>query len=133
MNLTPTIKKVFFTLVMGIFLIYAIGGAAIASATISDHQALVPGIVNVMVSLGMTWLMVFGIPCIVLVSYYVYDALYTFMTELAESAATALREFKEQKGKGVPTEDFDRLALNEHETQRAHSSTDEKLLKEMNQ
>lgn len=113
MTYKPTLKRVFFALIIGIFLVYAIGGAAIASATISGHTALVQGIVNFMVSAGMTWLMAFGIPLVVLVSYHVYVSWYDFLTSVADSIRDAFSKGKNEQG-------HDRLSLSQDETEEAY-------------
>ncbi len=128
MNHTLILKRVFFALGLGVFLIYALGGAAIASASISGHTDLIPGITSVMVSLGMTWLMVLGIPCLALASHHIYKSMYGAFTDLSDNAKAALTK---NKIRPANIEDFDRLRMTDEQQPSYRYDVEADKLKEM--
>lgn len=126
MNHEKLFKGLFLALLTGTVLIYTLGAAAIASASISGHEALIPGMISAMVSAGMTWLFLTGIPCLALYCYGIYTDLFTFMTSVADNMSAAFSAIG--KKKSAPNiEQIDRLALNDHEELLRHLSTPDSI------
>ena len=103
-------KHLFLVLITGIYFIYAIFGAAIASATVSGNEALAKSLYTPMMSAGMSWLFIVGIPLGVWLCYGFYRDFLEGLNSFSDELRSLL-----QKKKGTPQNEgafeFERLAL----------------------